>query len=228
MKLINIVAILLVTSLFADAKWHPLKSMKTYNGRDFTLKSDVEYVEIKKVHIFKPLYPKAKEQVSIKRVLSLYRKPLSNFSTKVRKDFKNLPLSAKKSKSFLHGDQGHLGSIEYWYYNAFMLDSNLKTWRLENTKDLIDMVKPINTPAEIKLVMWANGFAEGFLTYKEEYRAKYKKVGKNYIVQEHYSVTDTAYGKCGVYTYKSTVTKDGRVLNRRLIKKTPSKECGAE
>jgi len=47
-------------------------------------------------------------------------------------------------------------------------------------------------------------------------------------VQEHYKVTDTAYGDCGIYTYKSKVTRDGRVLNRKLIKKAPSKECGGE
>ena len=225
---IKIVAILAMAVGSLSANWHPLKLMKAYNGRDFTLKNGVEYVEVKKVHVFEPYHSKAKKRVKKSRVLRLYREPLSSFSAKVRKDFKNLPLSAKKSKSFMHGGQGHLGGSEHWYYNGFMLDSNLKTWRLESKEDLIDMVKPIDTPAEAKLVMWVNGFAEDFLTYDNEYKAKYKKVGKNYIVKEHYKVTDTAYGDCGIYTYKSKVTRDGRVLNRRLIQKAPTKICGGE
>jgi len=118
-------------------------------GIDFSLKKGVEYIEVKRVDIFKPIYPQAKTKVHKKTI----KKPLSSFGAKVSNNFKSLPLSSKKSKSFLQGSQGYLSGVSSWYYNGFMLDSNLKTWRLENTKDLIDMVKPINTPAEVKLAM---------------------------------------------------------------------------
>jgi len=212
-----------------NASWHPLKLIKAYGGRDFTLKSGVEYVEI--IHIKEFNYYTEKgstKSKSSKSVIKIYRKPLNSYGFKVEKNFKRLPLSSKKSNSFLHDSTTNLIGSSSWCYNGFMLDSNLKTWRLENTKDLIDMLKPINTPADVKLVMWANKYAEGFLTNSSNYHAKYKKVGKNFIVQEHYNVENSAYGDCGIYTYKSTVTRDGKVLNRRLIKKAPPKFCISE
>jgi len=210
------------------ADWHPLKPINSYSGRDFTLKKGVEYVEIKELYIFKPIYPQAKKKIRKCSVLTLYKKPLRYFDKKVENDFKKLPLSDKDNNAFIHTSQSHLTGVEYWYYNAFMLDSNLKTWRIERVEELIDMVNPIDTPAEVKLVMWVNGYAEGTLTYQENYQAKYKKSGKDYMVKEHYTVTDTAYGECGVYTYQSIVTRAGKVRSRKLLKRDPVEECGGE
>ena len=228
----KITVVLMLIGGFASANWHSLKLMSAYSGRDFSLKKGVEYIEIKRVDIYSadPRTPREKliEQKSIRTVFKMYKKPLLSFGKEVASNFKRLPLSSKKKDSFLSGGVGHLGGTSYWYYNGFMLDSNLKTWRLENTQDIIDMVKPINTPAEIKLVMWANKYAEGFLTDSGGYRAKYKKQGKNYIVEEHYSIEDMAYGECGVYTYQSTISRSGKLVNRKLLIKEPSVGCFTE
>jgi len=230
MKKISVV--LMLTGAFVFANWYPLKLMSAYSSRDFSLKEGVEYMEVKRVDIYSAYPRDVKEKVveskSVQTVFQIYNKPLKSFGKKVASNFKRLPLSSKKRDSFLSGGAGHLGGTSSWYYNGFMLDSNLKSWRLENTQDIIDMVKPINTPAEIKLVMWANKYAEGFLTDSGGYRAKYKKVGKNYVVEERYSIENMAYGECGVYTYQSTIDSSGKLLKRKLLLKESALGCFTE
>ena len=219
-------AIILTATASLWAGWHPLKLMTAYHGQDFHLKPGVTYVELRRSDTFTPNYGKPKTHV--KRVFTLSRKPLSSYGAKTARAFRRLPMSAKKRYMIMRGGEGHLSGTSSWYYNGFMLDTHGKMWRLETVKDLIDMVAPIDTPAEAKLVLWAHKHAEGFTTNKEDYHARYRKRGRNYLIEEHYAVTDTADGECGIYTYRSTITPAGRITHRKRISKRPSKDCGAE
>ncbi len=214
----KIIITLMGTVLCVSAGWHPLKPMTDYHGEDFHLKPSVAYVELRRSDTVLLKEYKTK----VKRAFIMSRKSLDSYGVKTAKAFRHIPMSSKKRYKLLSGGYG----FSSWYYNGFMLDTHGKIWRLETVKDLIDMVAPIDTPAEAKLVLWAHKHAEGFTTDDEGYRAKYRKSGQNYIIEEHYAVDDTIYGECGVYTYRSTVTRSGRITHRKRISKRPVKDCG--
>jgi hypothetical protein len=208
------------------AGWHPLKLMSTYHGKDFHLKPGVEYVE---VHLHDTFIPDDhKPSLFTKRIIQMYRKPLKSYGSKSLRAFRHTTATGSKRYGFLRGSAGLMTGSRSWYFNGTMLDSQHKLWHLETTRDLIDMVLPIDTPAEVKLVMWAHKRAEWFVTFHEEYHAKYKRSGSRYLVEEHYSITDTAYGECGIYTYRYSIDRQGHMSKGKLIRKRPSKICGGE
>ena len=59
----------------------------------------------------------------------------------------------KKRYAVKKGEWDGLVEMGSWYYNGFMLDNAGKTWRLENTGDVIDMLYPVDTPAELSLLL---------------------------------------------------------------------------
>ena len=85
-------------------------------------------------------------------------------------------------------------------------------------RDLIGIVVPIDTPAEVSLVLWAHKY--------NEWSAKYRKSGNNYLVED-YVIADTAAG-CFRTTYRSTITRSGRIIHRKRISKHTPQKCGAE
>jgi len=114
-----------------------------------------------------------------------------------------------------------------WYYNGFMLDNAGKTWRLENAKDVIDMIKPIDTPAELSFVLWLNGDAQ---EKAEKYSAKYRKSGSGYIIREQHSSHEYSSWKyaCGEYVFEYKINVSGKIAQKKLIKKRKFKVCGGE
>jgi hypothetical protein len=108
-----------------------------------------------------------------------------------------------------------------------MLDKAGKIWRLENTKDMIDMLYPIDTPADLSLVLWLNSDAR---EKAEKYSAKYRKSGSGYIVREHHSSHEYNGWKyaCGEYVFEYRINASGKVTQKKLIKKRKFKVCGGE
>ncbi len=209
---------LMSTLLCVSAGWHGLKSVDAYRAKDFHFKSGVAYVEMRLQNSIAPMHDPKHLKVKTKRVFAMGRKSPSSFGSKIANKFRHLPMSAKKRHTLLSGRHTGLIGTSTWYYNGFMLDTQGKMWRLEGIKDLIDMVAPIDTPAEVSLVLWANKH--------NEWSAKYRKSGDHYLVEDHV-VADTSAG-CFRTTYRSTITRSGRMTHRKRISKHPSQECGAE
>ena len=218
MKQIKMILMATLLTLTANAGWKSVKTLGHYGPKAFTLKQGVQYVELRK-------YSKttiksrnaSKPTKEITTVLRMYQTPPRN-----KRVFKRMPM--KKRYAFKKGEWGGLASVGSWYHNGFMLDTARKTWRLENAKDVIDMVRPIDTPAEIRLVLWLHGDAE---SHADTYSAKYRKSGKGYIVKEHYIINDSTYG-CGDYSYQYKISRSGKIRQKKLLRKRSVKECGGE
>ena len=105
-----------------------------------------------------------------------------------------------------------------------MLDSNGKQWRLENIQDVIDMIRPIDTPAEVRLVLWLHGVTH---TSDGKYSIQYRKNGKEYVIKEHYVCHECACD-CGDYIYQYKVNRSGKITQKKLLRKKAVKlcECG--
>ena len=219
MKQIKMIFIVMLLALTANAGWKSVKTLGHYGPKAFTLKQGVEYVELRK-------YSKGSEGNSayrrVETVLKMFRTPLSAYGTKTQRAFKQIP--GKKRYAFKKGEWSGLASRGAWYHNGFMLDSTRKTWRLENARDVIDMISPVDTPAEIRLVLWLAGDAE---SHAATYSAKYRKSGKGYIVKEHYTINNSAYG-CGDYSYQYKISRSGKIRQKKLLRKRSEKECGGE
>lgn len=216
MQQMKIILIVLLMTLTVDAKW---KELKSYGPKVYTLKKGVEYVEIRISTYSMSREAGAQSSTSVQTALKFYRKPLSAFGAKIAKKFKQIPV--KKQFAFNKGYESHMLSGSDWYYNGFMLDSAGKSWRLENAQDVIDMIKPIDTPAELGLVLWLDPKIHGSDS------TKYQKSGSGYIVRSHYVIHDTSEGECGDYTYQYRVSRSGK-LTKKLLRKKEVDDCGSE
>jgi hypothetical protein len=222
MKQIYVVLTILLT-LNANADWKALKKLDYYEPKAFTLKKGVAYVEIRKYSKNTSIGISDISTTSSENVIfKMYRHPLSYFGSTGKRAFSLIP--GKKKFAFKKSEISHIGGSQSWYYNGFMLDSNGKQWRLENIQDVIDMIRPIDTPAEVRLVLWLHGvthYSNG------KYSIQYRKNGKEYVIKEHYVCHECACG-CGDYSYQYKVNRSGKITQKKLLRKKAVKlcECG--
>jgi len=222
MKQTKALLVAILMTLSTHAGWKQVKTLEHYGPKAFTLKKGVVYVEIRKYTKGKPAMFAGKGWQKINRVLRMYRTPLSVFGSKVKRAFKRIPI--KKRYAFKKGHWSGMATRGSWYHNGFMLDNAHKTWRLENAKDVIDMIRPVDTPAEISLVLWLRGDAQDNAS---KYSAKYRKSGEGYLVKEHYVISNSAHG-CGDYTYRYKISRSGRITQKKRISKKAIKGCLVE
>lgn len=222
MKQIKIAFVAILLTLSANAGWKSIKKLGHYGPKAYTLKKGVGYVEIRKYTKSTGTVVKTPTSSRTKRVLRMYRQSLSSYGTKTKSAFQKI--SPKKRHAFKKGEWSGLATQGSWYHNGFMLDVSGKQWRLENARDVTDMVRPINTSAEISLVLWLHSDAQ---SNARKWSAKYRKSGKGYIVKEHYIINDSAYG-CGDYRYQYKISRSGKITQKKLLSKKAVKECGGE
>ena len=223
MKQIRIILVTLLLILTAQAEWKPLKTLDYYGPKAFTLKKGVAYVEIRK---YKKVSEAGTDIVEQDVAFKMYRHPLSYFGPALKRTFQSIP--PKKEYAFKKAQSGGLVSRVSWYHNGFMIDSRGKQWRLESIRDVIDMVKPIDTPADLSLVLWLHSDAQE-RSDREEYRAKYRKSDNGYVIREHHisrEYGEWIYG-CGDYTFEYRINRSGGVSQRKLIEKREV-ACGGE
>jgi len=216
----KILFISVLCTLTANAAWKTLHSLEYYGPKAYTLKEGVAHVEVRKYEtsIQEMLGCSKKGYINVTTVLKMSRRALSSFSNKTQEDFKRLPM--KKVNAFKNGSFAGQGGYSSWYYNGFMLNIHGKMWRLETINDVIEMVKPIDTPAELRLILWLHSKDN----HKENYSAKYRKSGSIYIVKEHYAINDYSQG-CGNFTYIYKINRSGKIIQKKLLGKKTVKIC---
>ena len=102
-----------------------------------------------------------------------------------------------------------------------MIDSHGKMWRMNTVNDVIGMLGGIDTPAEAKLVLWLNNKNRGISD--ENYKDKYRKTSKGYTIISEYDNSIDNIGECGHFTYRINISKKGKITEKKLLKKNPSK-----
>lgn len=102
-----------------------------------------------------------------------------------------------------------------------MIDSHEKIWRMNEVKDIIEMLGSIDTPAEAKIVLWLNDKNRD--TSDENHKDKYRKTHKGYIVISEYDNSVDNFGECGNFTYRISISKKGEITEKKLLSKKPSK-----
>ena len=99
--------------------------------------------------------------------------------------------------------------------NGFMIDKDGKKWRITEVSDVIKYLGTIDTPTELKLVLWLNNEArEG---------ERYQRTSKGYTVISEYDNSIDNFGECGHFVYRLKVSKKGKITEKKLLQKTASK-----
>lgn len=216
------VVLLLIQLQAKDTKWQKLKSLKEYSASDYTLKEGVEYLEIRTYS--RGIEGKKYNIRGYRADLTMQRKALTSFSSAKIKKFKELTPNISEQtdirKSGFCLMSGCISSIG----NAFMIKSDGKMWRMNMVTDILEMLGEIDTPAEAKLTLWLNDTHrnisdKGSLGYKD----KYRKIPQGYEVISQYDNFLDNFGECGNFTYKISINKQGKIFNKQLLKKKPSK-----
>jgi hypothetical protein len=216
MKQIYIILMVILMTVTVQAGWKSLKSLSDYDPKDFTLKKDVIYVELRTFKKLTEMGEKIMVSKSTSVTLRIYRSTPKN-----KNIFSHIPL--KEKYTLIKGEYVGMMSMSSWYTNGFMLDSAGKSWRLENVQDLIDIIKPIDTPAEVRLIMWLDPDI-----YSSE-GDRYRKSGDGYIVKSHYVIHDSNQGAgCGDYSYQYKISRSGKITQKKLLRKKAVDICGSE
>ncbi len=213
MKLFKLVLLLLLmTGVYANAvTWQYLKPLKKYPSHAYSLKADVHYLEVRE-YIWQS--PHNVDKNSYHVVMSAYKTPLKSFKSKKVKKFKSLAPNFTKEANIR--EMGHclMSGCTFSRSNGFMIDKNGKMWRMNEISDVIKYLGIIDTPAELKLVLWLNNEAHD--------KDKYRKTSNGYIVISEYDNSIDNFGECGHFVYRLKVSKKGKITEKKLLKKTAS------
>ena len=153
-----LLCLLLFTVSINAGTWHKIDPYKHYTAKDFHLKKNVGYMEIRTY---------AKGSTKAKTVIPVYRRTLRSYGTFIVDYFKILkPEYTPKADIRDHG-------------NAFMMDRKGKMWRIDEVKDIIDQLGTIDRVAEFQLVLWL---------YNKHKATRYKKTKRGYelIIEYNY------------------------------------------
>jgi hypothetical protein len=151
--------------------WTPLKD-KNYPSSAYSLREDVAYFELRK-YLFKQ-----NKQVSNNYIpyLSIYRKKLSSFPSKIVKSFQKIPFDEKKWTGLT---TKKLDSTEYAFkVKGFIIKTDNKFWVINEKKDMAWLFDKIDTEAEVYQ------FMKMYEPYGRKIENSYKKTSLGYDVKQ--------------------------------------------
>ncbi len=215
-----VLLILLATGVHAKSiKWQELKPLKAYPASAYTLKNGVEYLEIREYYNG---VKDTKYKIETYRVtVPMGETSFKSFSPEMVKKFKALSPNLSKQTNIKKSSFCLMSGCASRISNGFMIDRRGKMWRMNRAKDVIEMLGEIDTPAEAKLVLWLNNKNRGLSD--KNYKDKYRKTSKGYTVISEYDNSIMNFGECGNFTYRISINKKGKITEKKLLKKKPSK-----
>jgi len=198
----------------SDGKWHTLKELKEYVPSNFILKDDIEYLEIR-------LYTKGEREQNYSTKYNVKvrmgQTPLESFDAKLVKEFKDVKPDLSKETNLKKVAFCLMNGCTHLIGNGFMIKSDKKIWKMNTTQDILDMIDEVNTPAEVRLVLWLHN--DKFGNYEKE-KYQYRKVSNGYEILHEYENSLSNIGECGRFTYEMFVGSDGKISKNKLLKKS--------
>ncbi len=201
-----ILLVLLLTGLHAKTtKWKELKSVHLYTASEFNFKSDVKCLEMKTC-----TSNVKREKCTYKTYtkISICPEPLQHLDSKLIKRYKKLfPKASKK-------DNIRKDILPNSITNGFSIDDKGTIWRLNEVKDVLDILGEIDTPAEAQFVLWLHG---------KDPAKSYRKVAKGYEVLIENKTLSPCDGKKDyeeIFIYQREISKQGKISKQKLIKHT--------
>ena len=218
-----LIFLLLVSSLCAKSQnMRKLKELQAFSPTEYHLKKGIVYLEIREYGWTN----KQKVNTRVYTVLTkAFSKPLSQFDKKTIKKFHALSPNLLKRTNIRKNRQCYIdGFCNMKLSNGFAIDDKGKMWRLNETKDIIEMLDVIDTPAEVKMVLWLN---DNFRRVSQDsYKDSYTKTSHGYSVIEYYCNNVGNYGACGCFTSRIKIDTKGNITSKKMIKqKLDNSDC---
>jgi len=201
------------------SKWQKLKLLKDYSSTDFNLKEGVEYLEIRTY--FRGQQESEYHTKQYKVIVHMERTPLSFFEPKLLKEFKKIVPNLSKESNLKSVSFCLMRGCTSIISNGFMIDEHKKMWVMNTTEDILNMIGDVDTPAEVKLVLWLN---DKKMSESKEDIYKYLKSPKGYKILHEYDNSLSNLGECGHFTYEMFISKKGKIIQKKLLKKSESKK----
>ncbi len=213
--------VFLLTGVEAKSvKWYKLKALKEYPSSAYSLKEGIEYLEIRSY--YRGVGERGYNTSDYTTLLSIHRKSLLSFDSKIVKRFKSSQPNLSKDTDIKKSSMCLMSGCVSRIGNAFVIDSKGRVLRMNQVEDIIAMLGEIDTPAEAKVVLWLN---EKYRDITDEnYKDKYRKTTKGYVVLSEYDNSIANFGECGNFTYRIEISKKGKITQKKLLKTEPSKD----
>ena len=143
--------------------------------------------------------------------------PLASFDAKLVKEFKAVKPNLTQETNLKRVGFCLMFGCTHVLGNGFMIKRDKKIWQMNMTQDILQMIDEVDTPAEVRLVLWLND--KNLATYSKE-KYHYRKVSNGYEIRHEYENTLSNIGECGRFTYEMFVTNKGTISKNRLVKKS--------
>jgi hypothetical protein len=208
--MIKILTILLITQIGAEAhKWHNLKPLKKYPPSAYTLKSDINCLEVRE-YIWDTKHKRDNHSYHI--VMSTCKRPIK---PNVLKSFRRVTPNFSKEANIRKIGTCLLEGCSFSQSFGFIIDNKGKMWKMNEISNVARFLGDIDTPAELNLILWMRN---------EPYdKLKYQKSAKGYVAITEYDNSINNFGECGHFVYRLNINKRGQITKKKLLKKTSSK-----
>ena len=209
------ILLLFVVIIGVQAKsitWKKPKPLKSYTASAYTLKTGVAYFEIRE-YVWDSTHEVNKNNYKV--IVSSGKTPLKSFDKKIQKRFKSIAPNFSKKANIRKISGCLMSGCVFRQSNGFMIDDQQKIWRMNEVSDVVKYLGTIDTPAELKLLLWLNNEA-----HDED---KYQRTAKGYTVISEYDNSIDNFGECGHFVYRLKINKKGKITEKKLLKKTKSK-----
>ncbi|WP_295419089.1 hypothetical protein [Sulfurovum sp.] len=209
--------ILLLSSCYVDlhAKGSEWRKFEYYNKspspRAYNFDENVSYLELRHYEVDGTYKKLAKKGYRV--LWKVYRKPLSSFDPALVKRFiSSLPNLSSETDLVKYSEAHNLNGTDLHYFigNIFYIDTNGRIWRMNTQKDLLSFVLPIDNTADLSMVMWLKN--EGSVI---SYRKRTKGYDMKVEVNDEMNADEK---KCGIYTYRMFIDKNGKIGKKELLK----------
>ncbi len=203
-----------------SSNWLPLKPLADYSSKDFKLREDLQYLEVREytesIRSLPAPYRTVKKPFNAneyKILYKIYQKPLASFGNDIVKRFKALKPNLTKTTDIKRSGGGALGLVIRNLSNLFYILNNgnkVEVGSKSRISEVLPLLGEIDRPAEAQMVLWLHNKHEG---------KSYRKVSNGYEVLIEYENAVINFGECGWFRYRAHIGRHGKILEYKLLKK---------
>jgi len=215
MQKVFFIIMLFLSSFYISLHASGWKEFEYYNKSPsptaYNFDENVSYLELRHYEVdstYKKLVKKG-----YKVLWRVYKKPLSSFDSAMVRRFNSSSVNLSSETDLVkYGEAHNLNGTDLHYFigNIFYIDTNGRIWRMNTKKDLLSFVLPIDNTADLSMVMWLKNKGS-VISYRKRTKGYDMKVE---VIDE----MNADEQKCGIYTYRMFIDKNGKVGKKRLLK----------
>ncbi len=221
MKKIIMIMLLMSFGLYAQG-FIPLKPLGEYKSSDYNLKEEVAYLEIRGYFGEAKSVQEVYNETTYQKEIAIHAKSDGFLDENISTNLKVIKPNLKDSDIRKDKMCRFMGC--FYKANtavAALKDKNITS--LNKVSDVTVMLGKIDTPAELKLVLWLNDSNKNLTDHKHS--ESYKRVKNGYEVISVHENSVMNIGECGVFKHKLLVNEKGEIEKKILLEHVKKDDC---